>query len=564
MSAARPKLLLVDDGERYAELAHALLRDYDYATRCALPGPCWQCPHRRGCTLTHAHDVLEAGEALANHPDIDLLLLDVAFDLPEQRLLREHGWDLERCRRLQGLLVLRKLRGRFPELPVVLMTSREQLELEHAREALEADEFVTLAGENAFDARALSSLIERVLARKPRASEGAFFWGTSPAMSKLRQKVVGLARTSLPMLLLGETGTGKSALCEHVIHPESGRNGPFVQVDLAALPENLIAAELFGTVRGAFSGAIDRRGRFEQAAGGTLFLDEIANLPLEAQRTLLLVLQSGRIARLGEGVARPVDVKLVTATNADLEALVRGGRFRADLYARLNPAARAALPPLRERLSDLGDLAAAALARGFGAGSDRALLERYMRLARIAGPPRAALQFGVPERVPRDAVIFTLGPRSSAALHAHGWPGNVRELSLLVLSAAVLTLGDALHALEHGRGARGEPARVLPVSARLVRELLAQSWPDAGARASGGAASGMPAPAASLHELSRALEKQMFERLFAETQGDFEQMAAQLLHGDARSNARRVQLRFNQLGLRARALRAGRDRRNPK
>ena len=372
MSARRPKLLVIDDGDRHIELAHALLRDYAYATRCALPGPCWECAHRTGCTLTHAHDYTEAREALNGHEDVDAVLLDVAFDLGETRLLRNDDWELERNRALQGLLILERLRALRPQLPVILMTSREQLQLEHATEALTADEFVTLAGERAFDARALSLLLERVLARRPSEDGSAFYWGRSAQLSKLRQQVLSLARTSLPMLLLGETGTGKSALAEQVIHPASGRSGPFVAVDLSALPRDLVAAELFGTARGAFSGAVDRRGRFEEASGGTLFLDEVGNLPMDAQRTLLLVLQNGRVSRLGESSQRKVDVKLVTATNSDLAAAVQSGAFRADLYARLNPAAKLTLPPLRARSEDLPALAEAAVARTFSTGSDRA------------------------------------------------------------------------------------------------------------------------------------------------------------------------------------------------
>ena len=557
MSARRPKLLIVDDGERHVELAHALLRDYDYATRCALPGPCWQCPHRQDCTLTHAHDWVETRAALAGHPDIDAVLLDVAFDLGEERLLRADGWDLEQSRKLQGLLILKQLRARLPELPVVLMTSREQLRLESASEALAADEFVTLAGRRTFDARALSLLIERVLARRADGGESAgFHWGSS-ALARLRPQLSTLARTSLPMLLLGETGTGKSALAEQVIHPASGRAGAFVHVDLAALPENLAAAELFGTARGAFSGAVDRRGRFEQAAGGTLFLDEIGNLPLEAQRTLLLVLQSGRVTRLGEGVARAVDVKLVAATNGDLAAAVREGRFRADLHARLNPAASVTLPPLRERLADLPALADAAVRRAFGAGSDRALLERYLQAAGLPGPALATLQLGGEPAPPAAGVGFAIAPRSAAALLAHRWPGNVRELSLLCVSAAVLTLGDALSALEQGRGASGEAARILPIPAKLVRELLAAAAADGALEPlAGGAAPGARLrPASSLRELSRAFERELFERLFLEAGGDYAQMAARLLRGDPQQNARRVQLRFNQLGLRARRMR---------
>lgn len=558
-AARRPKLLIIDDGDRHVELAHALLRDYDYATRCALASPCWECPHRAGCTLTHAHDYIEAGEALSAHADIDAVLLDVAFDLGEARLLRHEDWSLDRVRALQGLLILRRLRSLRPHLPVVLMTSREQLRLEQASEALEADEFVTLAGERAFDARALALLIERVLARRPSEDGHAFHWGRSARLAKLRQHVVALSRTSLPMLLLGETGTGKSALAEQVIHPASGRSGPFVALDLSALPENLVAAELFGTARGAFSGAVDRRGRFEQAAGGTLFLDEIGNLPLEAQRTLLLVLQNGRVSRLGESTARAIDVKLVAATNIDLKAAVREGRFRADLYARLNPAAGVVLPPLRERLEELPALAQTAIARAFTSAVDRALLERYLAAAGLETEAPVHLQLGRDGSGARAGVTFAIAARGAARLTAHPWPGNVRELSLLLSSAALITLGDALSALEQQRGARGEAARVLPIPAKLLSELLDATLLEPGIAPAAGEQDERIAlrlqRASSLREVSRTLERELFERLFSETGGDYVQMAARLLSGDPQLNARRVQLRFNQLGLRARAIR---------
>ncbi|MEZ4340751.1 MAG: sigma 54-interacting transcriptional regulator, partial [Sandaracinaceae bacterium] len=355
--SAKPKLLVVDDGDRYVELLHALLRDYDYATRCDRAGPCWDCPAREGCALTHAHDAAETDEALAKHPDVDVVLLDVAFDLPEARLLPAKVVPERHRQRLQGIEILAHLRRRRGDLPVVLMTSEEELAFEGPAEDLAVDEFATLAGADAFDARALGLLVERILARTRESPEaGGYTWGESAAMARVRRDASVLARTSLPILVLGETGTGKSALAERVIHPATRRAGPFVAVDLSALPETLIASELFGTAKGAFSGAVDRRGRFEEAQGGTLFLDEIGNLPPEAQRMLLLALQDGRITRLGESTPRAVDVKVIAATNANLEAKVRDGSFRADLYARLNPAARLSLPPLRERLGDLPEL----------------------------------------------------------------------------------------------------------------------------------------------------------------------------------------------------------------
>ena len=127
MSEKKPRLLVVDDGDRYIELCHALLRDYDYATRCDLPGPCWTCERQNGCTLTHAHDAFETDEALKKHKDVDVVLLDVAFDVPTERLLPSSEKSLERRKRLQGVEILGHLRRSRAELPVVLMTSESEL-----------------------------------------------------------------------------------------------------------------------------------------------------------------------------------------------------------------------------------------------------------------------------------------------------------------------------------------------------------------------------------------------------------------------------------------------------
>lgn len=556
----KPKLLVIDDGDRHIELAHMFLRDYDYATRSDLPGPCWDCGRRSNCTLTHAHDAHEAEEALTRHRDIDIVLLDLAFDIPESRLLPSSELSLERRRRLQGIEILRHLRRRRGDLPVVLMTSEEEIPFADAAEALSVDEFVTLAGEAAYDARALSLLIERVLAGLRDSPEaGGYTWGQSKAMARLRRDVRALARTSLPILILGETGTGKSALAERVVHPSTKRKGPFIAVDLGALPQTLIASELFGTSRGAYSGATDRRGRFEEAHGGTLFLDEIGNLPAEAQRMLLLALQDARVTRLGENRPRAVDVKLVAATNAELPAKVRSGEFRADLYARLNPAARLVMPPLRTRLDDLEELARAFVRRKLAHGADRSLLLEYMELAGIDGSPTADLQLTRRSRgdslLSSRGVRFVLARSSVDELMAHPWPGNVRELELLIASAIVFSLSDALEAVREGRGARGDAARIIPISAKLVRELLG-AFRLENAHPNGASprdhTSLRVRPHTSLHEFAKSLEVQVYEKLFAETNGDFSVMAQRLLEGDDPANARRVRLRYNQLGLRVR------------
>lgn len=580
-----PKLLLIDDGDRYIELAHHFLRDYAYATRCELPGPCWTCERRPGCTLTHAHDGFEADDALRRHPDVEVVLLDVAFDVPVERLLPQRaeppepprtqtararkpvpesaaaGAQLERRRRLQGLEILAHLRRARGDLPVVLLTSREELPYEDAASALAVDEFVTLAGADAFDARALGLLIERVLARRRDAPEaGGYLFGRSAAMARLRRDAQTLARTSFPVLLLGETGTGKSALAEQVLHPATGLKGPFCAVDISALPESLLAAELFGTARGAYSGAVDREGRFERAHQGTLFLDEIGNLPLDVQRMLLLALQDGRVTRLGESTPRPVQVKLLAATNLDLAAAVRAGRFRADLYARLNPAARLVLPPLRERLEDLEELLRALARKTFAQGPNRALLCAYFDKAQLDGPMQVELIIARTAPAPARGIQFVLSPAMMAALRAHPFPGNVRELEWLCGNAVVFALADALRAAESGR-AVASGARTIPIPAKLLRDLLRGAaldlhpMPGDAADADGAALTLKLVRQPSLHAVAQELERQAYTQLYAQTAGDFQVMAQRLLLGEAAANARRVRLRYNQLGLRVRAAR---------
>ena len=470
---SRPKLLVIDDGARHIELCHALLQDYDYATRCDETGPCWRCPKRPGCTLTHAHDLGEAEEALARHADIDGVLLDLSFELPDERLAPSDEPDPERRRALQGLDILRALRRQRPSLPVVLMTERAMLDYADAADRLAADEYVTLPGRDAFDARALALLLERALPPAEDTATG-YVWGDGSKMARLRRDVLALAATSLPLLLLGETGTGKTRLCTDVLHPASGRRSSLVMIDLSALPADLVAGELFGSARGAYSGAVDRAGAFQAADGGTLFLDEIGNLPLEAQRVLLVALERGTVMRLGETRARPIDVKVICATNADLGVGVREGRFRADLYARLNPSVRLELVPLRDRPGDLPALIEHFVAHAFDRPSDRALLDQYAA--------RAVPGVELGERVTRGATLrFAFDRLTTSELKRHAWPGNLRQLRGVVTTAVLLTL------VRSAPGARrdADAARVAQARARAAR----------GARCRGPAARAGPAAA---------------------------------------------------------------------
>jgi Nif-specific regulatory protein len=234
--------------------------------------------------------------------------------------------------------------------------------------------------------------------------------GASPPMQRLAAMLSTLSNTDATILLTGESGTGKGVVARAIHSSSRRREGPFVAVDCGALPDNLLEAELFGYRRGAFTGAErDRVGLFEEANKGTLFLDEVANMSLALQKRLLRVLQEREIRRLGENENRHIDVRIVAATNGDLKKLVAEGRFREDLFYRLNVVGLE-LPPLRERLEDL-----------------ELLIERFLRDSAPAGSR--------PKR---------LAPGVLQALASHDWPGNVRELQNAIERLVAIAPGEII------------------------------------------------------------------------------------------------------------------------
>lgn len=235
--------------------------------------------------------------------------------------------------------------------------------------------------------------------------------GDSPALRRVLESVEQVASTDATVLITGETGTGKE-LIARAIHRRSRRaRGPLVKVNCAAIPESLLASELFGHERGAFTGAVERRkGRFEQAHGGTLFLDEIGEMPAETQVLLLRVLQEREFERLGGNQTVQVDVRIVAATNRDLEEQVRQGRFRSDLYYRLN-VFPVHLPPLRERTEDISLLAAH-------------FASKY------------STRFG--------RTINRIESRTLNTLSSYHWPGNIRELENIIERAVILSSNATL------------------------------------------------------------------------------------------------------------------------
>lgn len=281
--------------------------------------------------------------------------------------------------------------------------------------------------------------LERDYLREENRDRGAFdgIIGSSSALELPLSHVERVAPTDASVLILGESGTGKELFARAIHERSDRRDGPLVRVNCAAMPKELFESEFFGHQRGAFTGATsDRAGRFEIADGGTLFLDEVGEIPLELQSKLLRVLQEGQFERIGEAKTRKVDVRIVAATNRDLEREVASGRFRQDLYYRLS-VFPLALPPLRERPEDVPDLARHFITRA---------ARRYHRRA--------------PE----------LEPAQVLALQRYRWPGNIRELQNVIDRAVILSDGQRLPLEAALPDLRGDAAPAREPSDRIRTE----------------------------------------------------------------------------------------------
>ncbi|MEH6756636.1 MAG: nitrogen regulation protein NR(I) [Parasphingorhabdus sp.] len=337
-------------------------------------------------------------------PDRDAFLASGKYDL----LITDVGLGEE-----DGIATLDAVKARDPDLPIIVISAQNTLNT--AVRASETGAFEYFP--KPFDLDELVEVVQQAM--KPR-SEGLStedmeednlpLVGRSPAMQEVYRMIARLLRNDLSVLILGESGTGKELVAEAIHNLGHRKAGPFIAVNMAAIPTDLIEAELFGHEKGAFTGAVSSAtGKFEQAQGGTLFLDEIGDMPMHAQTRLLRALQSGEINRVGGKGLIKLDVRIVAATNQDFVRLIEEGKFREDLYYRIN-VVPIELPPLRDRASDVA-----------------ALANHFLNLAALEGLPKKLLT--------NEGVEL---------LSRHGWRGNVRELKNVIYRLVVTAREEEL------------------------------------------------------------------------------------------------------------------------
>jgi len=370
---------------------------------------------RMGLRISTAANLAEARELLASNP-FDLCLTDMR--LPDGN----------------GIELVTEITRDYPRTPVAMITAFGSMDL--AVEALKAGAFDFVS--KPVDINVLRGLVRHALelnnaarpAPAPLPESATRLLGTSPAMDELRGTIGKVARSQAPVYILGESGVGKE-LVARTIHDQGARaNGPFIPVNCGAIPGELMESEFFGHRKGSFTGAhADKPGLFQAASGGTLFLDEVAELPLQMQVKLLRAIQEKSVRPVGAATELPVDVRILSATHKDLGTLVHDGRFRHDLYYRIN-VIELRVPPLRERRGDLPQLAEAIL----------------RRLAQAQGQPTPQLTASAVE-----------------ALAAYSFPGNVRELENVLERALAMADGDGITANDL-RLPQAVPAAVAPLA----------------------------------------------------------------------------------------------------
>ena len=415
-------------------MSHVLVVDDDAAIRTVVGQALRRCGH----DVTSVATLAQLDRALAGGAP-DILVTDVI--LPDG----------------DGIDHIRTVAERYPALPIIVLSAQNTLTTAVRAAEVGAYEYLP----KPFDLDALTQAVAGALARGgvfadegPGEEEQALpLIGRSAAMQTVYRVIARVVSNDLTVLISGESGTGKELVARAIHDLGPRRAAPFVAINMAAIPRELIEAELFGHERGAFTGAAQRNaGRFEQAAGGTLFLDEIGDMPMEAQTRLLRVLQSGEFTTVGGARTIRTDVRILAATNRDLAQQVSSGQFREDLFYRLN-VVPIALPSLRERRQDVPLLA-----------------RHFLDLAVAQGLPR--------RRIDASAVDL---------LVAHDWPGNVRELENLMRRLAVLARDEVIDA-DTIRAMIGRPQTAvaapaadpdLAVAIRQLIDRIARERPEA-------------------------------------------------------------------------------------
>ena len=415
-------------------------------------------------------------------------------------MIRQNPFDLMlvdiRMPGLDGLELMRRVKAHNASIEAVVMTAYASVDTavkaiklgayDYLAKPFDTEELLHLVGHLADKVNSQRE-IEKLRSELEQHQERPLLVGSSPAMAEVKQFIEKVSKVDCIVSIHGESGTGKGLLA-NLIHLNSNRAGrPFVVTDCASLSQSVLESELFGHVKGSFTGAhADRKGYFETAQGGTLFLDEIAEMPLNLQAKLLRAVQEQTISRLGESVSKKVDVRIITATNRDLETMVKAREFRHDLYYRIN-VINITMPPLREHLEDVP-----------------VLFDHFVNYY--------AVRLNLP-RVPKDIrrALEAVGP-------GYDWPGNVRELENLVQRA--LILGE-------GGGGAG-PAPESPGGDDVI-EVKVRMDPEQGY-------------SELVQEAVAGFSKQYLERLLREYRGNISQ-AAQTM-GMRRTSLQRVIKRY--------------------
>ncbi|MBX9738049.1 MAG: sigma-54 dependent transcriptional regulator [Phycisphaerales bacterium] len=418
----RAQVLIIEDEVALAEVMAEALRK---------PG--------HVCTICHG---IERAIDELKHGTFDVIVTDLRMPESGGKLgVAPDGAD-------SGMIVLRTARKLQPQAECIMVTAHGDVQTTRSAFKEGVRDFIEKPLDIAVFRKVVSDAAEEVLLRHEATRDGVgelvqhdgfegIIAGSEP-MRKILRTVKGVSASQLPILILGESGTGKELIAQAVHKNSSRAKGRFVALNCAAETETLLEDQLFGHIRGAFTGAEkDREGVFEYATNGTLFLDEIGDMPLKMQAKLLRVLETGRVVRVGSNDERQTDVRLVSATNKDLKAMIAKGEFREDLYFRIK-GAEVVLPPLRDRREDVPRIVNHALARCVG------------------------------KALAKDAPVPGITDAAMMRLSAYSWPGNVRQLLNVVQNMVVNAMGEA-----------EDPRKTLIVDVRHIPEdIRSADGPD--------------------------------------------------------------------------------------